>query len=85
MQRNKDVLNWSCVSTALSGCDEPCSVVGGGLKDRLVATPCRGLDAPHQLTLPRAPSMAMSTSRDGASQLWAAVPLPRCREHRIPS
>lgn len=65
MQRNKDVLNWSCVSTALSGCDEPCSVVGGGLKDRLVATPCRGLDAPHQLTLPRATfKPASSTFRD---------------------
>uniref|UniRef100_A0A669P1K7 Cadherin EGF LAG seven-pass G-type receptor 3 n=1 Tax=Phasianus colchicus TaxID=9054 RepID=A0A669P1K7_PHACC len=42
MQRNKDVLNWICVSTALSGHGEPCSVVGGDLKDHLIPTPALG-------------------------------------------
>ena len=40
--------------------------VGRDLKDHLVPTLCHRLAAPHQPNLPRAPSMAMSTSRDGA-------------------
>jgi len=52
--------------------------VGRELKAHPVPTPCHGLAAPHQLRLPRAPSnLALSTSRDGHSQLlWAAVPVP---------
>ena len=43
-------------------------------------TPAMGRAAPQQLRLPRAPSnLALSASRDGASQLlWAAVPAPHC-------
>jgi len=52
--------------------------VGRDLKAHPAPTPCHGLAAPHQLRLPRAPSMVLSTSRDGHPQLWAAVPLPHC-------
>jgi len=48
--------------------------VGRDLKDLLFSTPAMGRAAPHQLRLLMAPSnLALSTSRDGASQhLWAA-------------
>jgi len=43
------------------------------LKDNPVTIPCHGLAAPHQLRLPRAPTMALGTSRDGApTLLWAS-------------
>ena len=52
---------------------------GGTLKPTN-PNPCRGLAAPHQLRLPRAPSNpALSASRDGTpTALWAAVPGPHC-------
>jgi len=46
------------------------------LKAHATPTPAMGRAALYQLRLPRAPSnLALSTSRDGASQfLWEAVP-----------
>jgi len=42
-------------------------------------TPLLWTGCPQELRLPRVPpSLALSTSRDGAPQLWAAVPVPHC-------
>uniref|UniRef100_A0A8V1AA92 Cadherin EGF LAG seven-pass G-type receptor 3 n=1 Tax=Gallus gallus TaxID=9031 RepID=A0A8V1AA92_CHICK len=60
------------------------ALVGGDLKRSSRSNPLPRAGCPHQLTLPRALSMALSTRRDGASQLCAAVPVPHC-PHRSPS
>jgi len=74
----KSFWQWAGKGTTAAGEGCPYRIVERlGLERTLKPTQLQpramGRAAPHQLRLPRTPSMALSTSRDGHPQLWAAV------------